>query len=114
MAKLVFDIETSGLPLDHFDDVQQEYLFRECEKIPEELNRAARRAEIQQLFSLWPLTAKIICIAMLNAETSRGQVLVTAHDYQEDRAQASPVEFVSCVDVTEMLTEVWRGEQHYA
>ena len=113
MAKLVFDIETSGLPLDHFDDVQQEYLFRECEKIPEELNRAVRRAEIQQLFSLWPLTAKIICIAMLNAETSRGQVLFTADDYQEDPAEAGPVEFVSCVDETEMLTAFWDVARHY-
>ena len=31
MAKLVFDIETSALPLEQFDEAQQEYLFRECE-----------------------------------------------------------------------------------
>jgi len=30
MAKLVFDIETSALPLEQFDEAQQEYLFREC------------------------------------------------------------------------------------
>jgi hypothetical protein len=30
MSKLVFDIETSALPLDRFDEAQQEYLFREC------------------------------------------------------------------------------------
>jgi len=29
MATLVFDIETSSLPLEQFDDAQQEYLFRE-------------------------------------------------------------------------------------
>src|SRR5258706_15662434 len=113
MAKLVFDIETSGHPVDHFEDVQQEYLFRECEKITEGPDRAARRAEIQQLFSLWPLTAKIICVAMLNAETSRGQVLFTADDYQEDPAEAGPVEFVSCVDETEMLTAFWDVARHY-
>lgn len=36
MATLVFDIETSALPLDNFDETQQEYLFRECEKIADE------------------------------------------------------------------------------
>ena len=36
MAKLVFDIETSALPLDRFDEVQQEYLLREAEKITDE------------------------------------------------------------------------------
>ena len=29
VATLVFDIETCALPLEHFDEAQQEYLFRE-------------------------------------------------------------------------------------
>ena len=33
MPTLVFDIETSGLPPEAFDEVQQEYLFREAEQI---------------------------------------------------------------------------------
>jgi hypothetical protein len=33
MAKLGFDIETSALPLESFDEVQREYLLRETEKI---------------------------------------------------------------------------------
>ena len=33
MATLVFDIETSAQPLENFDEAQQEYLFRETEKI---------------------------------------------------------------------------------
>src|SRR5207249_10058314 len=36
MAKLVFDIETSALPLENFDEVQQEYLFREAERLADE------------------------------------------------------------------------------
>ena len=46
MATLVFDIETSALPLENFDEVQQEYLLREAEKITDEALRAARREEI--------------------------------------------------------------------
>src|SRR5574342_141950 len=54
MAKLVFDIETSALPTERFDDAQQEYLFREAEKLADESARAARRAEIRLQFNLWP------------------------------------------------------------
>src|SRR6476660_9309378 len=104
MAKLVFDIETSALPLDHFDEAQQEYLFRECEKISEETARSARHAEISQQFNLWPLTAQVVCIAMLNAETSRGQVLFIAEDYEDQASEAGPVEFVPCMDEVELLT----------
>ena len=72
MATLVFDIETSALPLEHFDEAQQEYLFREAEKIEEEAGREQKRADIRQQFNLWPLTAQVVCIAMLNADTARG------------------------------------------
>jgi cystathionine beta-lyase/cystathionine gamma-synthase len=54
MATLVFDIETSGLPLERFDEAQQEYLMRDAEKLPDEMARVARREEILRLMSLWP------------------------------------------------------------
>src|SRR5580765_7375435 len=113
MAKLVFDIESSALPLDRFDEAQQEYLFRECAKIEDETARAARKTEIDQQRSLWPLTAQVICIAMLNADTVRGQVLFTAEDHEPDLGEAGPVEFVPCVDETELLTAFWDVAKHY-
>lgn len=113
MAKLVFDIETSGLPADSFDEVQQEYLFRDAEKQPDEAARESRRNEIQHLFSLWPLTARVVCIAMLNAETMRGQVLFTADDFEENSEEGGPVEFVPCVDEMELLTAFWDVARHY-
>src|ERR1044071_1994719 len=75
MPRLIFDIETSALPLDRFDEAQKEYLFRECQKIADELERSNRRAEIERQCSLWPFTSQVVCIAMLNADTNRGQVL---------------------------------------
>jgi 3'-5' exonuclease len=113
MAKLVFDIETSALPLEQFDEAQQEYLFRECQKIADEAARATRQAEIRKQFNLWPLTAQVICIAMLNAETSRGQVLFTAADYEEGTDDAGPVEFMACMDEVELLTAFWDVAKHY-
>jgi DNA polymerase elongation subunit (family B) len=115
MATLVFDIETSALPLERFDEAQQEYLFRECEKIADETARGARREEIQQQCSLWPFTAQVVCIAMLNAESARGKVLFTAEDFDEEEAgeEATPVEFVPCLDEGELLTAFWDLAKHY-
>src|SRR3954452_21099124 len=113
MSTLVFDIETSALPLDGFDEAQREYLFRECAKLADEPARDARRAEITQQCSLWPFTSQVVCVAMLNADTSRGQVLFTAEDYEEESSEAGPVEFVPCMDEVELLTAFWDVARHY-
>jgi DNA polymerase elongation subunit (family B) len=113
MAKLVFDIETSALPLEHFDETQQEYLFRECEKITDETARNERRAELARQCSLWPFTAQVVCIAMLNVETQRGQVLFTAEDFDEEVGEAGPVEFVPCADEAELLAAFWDVAKRY-
>ena len=112
MAKLVFDIETTALPVENFDETQQEYLFRDAAKLPDEAARAAKREELAKFMSLWPLTAQVVCIAMLNAETQRGQVLFIAEDY-EDTAEDGPVEFVACADETELLIAFWDIAKHY-
>lgn len=113
MARLVFDIETSALPLENFDEVQQEYLLREALKLEVEPARTARREEILRQFNLWPFTARAVCIAMLNADTLRGQVLFIAEDYEEDAVEGGPVEFVPCADELELLTAFWDVAKHY-
>ncbi len=113
MAKLVFDIESSALPLDSLDEAQQEYLFRESAKISDEPARAARRTEIDQQRSLWPLTGQVICIAMLNAESARGQVLYTADEHEESAGEGGSVEFVTCVDEAELLAAFWDVAKRY-
>lgn len=113
MARLIFDIETSALPRESFDETQQEYLFREAEKLPDAAAREARRAEILLQFNLWPLTAQVVCIAMLNAETSRGQVLFQAGDFQEDADDAAAVRYVPCADEAELLGAFWEIGKKY-
>ena len=113
MATLVFDIETTALPVDNFDEVQREYLFREAEKIEDPVARETRRSEIERQFALWPFTAQVVCIAMLNAESCRGQVLFTADDYEDNASEAGPVDFVPCADEIELLTAFWDVAKHY-
>jgi len=113
MATLVFDIETCAVPMETFDDTQKEYLFRDLQKISDDAEREVRRAEIERQFSLWPMTSQVVCIAMLNSESLRGQVLFTADDFEEDSGEAGPVEFVPFADETEMLTAFWDVVKHY-
>ncbi|MBN9400674.1 MAG: ribonuclease H-like domain-containing protein ['Candidatus Kapabacteria' thiocyanatum] len=54
---LVFDLETVGLPLDHFDDAQQEYLLRNT------VTDEEREKKIGE-FALSPMTGRIVCIGM--------------------------------------------------
>lgn len=118
VARLAFDIETSALSLDQFDEAQQEYLFRDAERLPDETDRARRRVEISAQFNLWPFTAQVVCVGMLNADTGRGQVLFQADDFVDEElepeVEAKPaVEFVPCVDESDLLTAFWEVARHY-
>ena len=113
MATLVFDVETSALPVAAFDDAQLEYLFRESAKLPEGPEREARRAALQQQFNLWPFTARVVCIAMLNADSARGQVLHLASVAGEEPEKSAAVEFLACVDEAEMISRFWEAARHY-
>ncbi|MDX1950820.1 MAG: ribonuclease H-like domain-containing protein [Verrucomicrobiota bacterium] len=113
MATLVFDIETSALSLEHFDESQQEYLFREANRIPDLTAAEQKRAEIHRQFNLWPLTARVVCLAMLNSDTARGQVLFISDDFEPEGDEAGPVEFVPCMDEAELLTAFWDVARHY-
>jgi predicted PolB exonuclease-like 3'-5' exonuclease len=114
MARLVFDIETSALPLETFDEVQQEYLFREAERLPTEEERAKRHAEISQQFNLWPFTAQVVCIAMVNADSGNGRVLYQADDFEEEQTgDEVAVGFAPQMDEAELLTAFWDAAQRY-
>jgi DNA polymerase elongation subunit (family B) len=113
MATLVFDIETSALPLEQFDEAQQGYLFRETEKIEDAVAKEAKHEEITRFMSLWPFTSQVVCITMLNAETLRGQSIFLAEDFEDDAGDAGPVEFVPCADESELLTAFWDVAKHY-
>lgn len=113
MANLVFDIETSALPLETFDEGQKEYLFREANKLPEGPEREKKLTEMAQQLSLYPLTAQIVCVAMVNAESQKGKVLYLSDDFETDAAETGPVEFTPCVDEADMLTQFWELAKRY-
>lgn len=113
MAKLVFDIETSALPLDQFDAAQHEYLFRESEGLADPTAKEARRVEIARLLNLWPMTAQVVCIAMLNVDSCRGKAFFLAEDFEPAGELGGAVDYVACADEAELLTEFWEVAMHY-
>ena len=105
MSCLVFDIETSALPKDHFDEAQLEYLFRPAENMPDEADRERKREEIDRQFNLWPFTAQCVCICMINSDSGRGKVLYLSDDFEE--GPGGPIEYVACMDEAELLSQFW-------
>lgn len=105
MNRIVFDIETLGLPLESFDDVQQEYLLKFADT-------EEKREEAIQKLSLYPATAKVIAVGMLNPDTGVGNVL-----FQSDRSETfssddGMIKFHSC-DEKELLTHFWENVERY-
>ncbi|MDH7516372.1 MAG: ribonuclease H-like domain-containing protein [Bacteroidota bacterium] len=69
--RIVLDIETAGMPFEAIEPAIQEYLLRYAQTEDEV-------AAEKQKTGLYPYTAEIVCIGMLNPDTNRGQVLVSA------------------------------------
>ena len=113
MATLVFDIETSAVSLESFDEPSQEYLMRPANNLPTEEEQEAKREELTRMMNLWPFTAQVVCIAMINAETLRGQVIFFADDFESNTRAAAGVDFVPVMDEGELLNQFWAVAKHY-
>ena len=71
MSRLVFDIETSGYDFDTLDENMKDYLLRFAETDEE--------IEMEKLkVNLYPYTAEIVCIGMLNADSQQGKIYIRA------------------------------------
>jgi 3'-5' exonuclease len=105
MARVVIDIETLGYPLESFDEVRQEYLLKFAATDEE-------REEAVQKLSLYPTTAQIIAIGMLNPDTNRGKVLFQSDEPGETISEEGQIQFVSCSE-PEILEGFWNDVTRY-
>ncbi|MCL5035096.1 MAG: ribonuclease H-like domain-containing protein [Bacteroidetes bacterium] len=83
MAAVVFDIETSGIPPELFDKAQIDYLMKNAEKEESEEKRQQVRDELIKQLNLWPLTAQVVAIALLNVDSGNGISLYCADEESE-------------------------------
>lgn len=67
MSRIIFDIETVGKDFDTLDRNTQDYLLRYAES-------EEQKDEIKDRLSLYPVTAEIVTIGLLNPDTMKGFV----------------------------------------
>lgn len=105
MSHVVMDIETLGFPLESFDETQQKYLLKFA-------MTDADRAETIQKLNLYPTTAQIIAIGMLNPETNRGKILFQSDEQSDYYSDDKFVHFTSGSE-KEILEQFWTDIGHY-
>jgi DNA polymerase elongation subunit (family B) len=112
MAQLVFDIETVGISLEEFDEAQQQYLLKwaEREETPERQER--KREEIISQLNLYPFTAQVVAIGMLNVESAKGRVYYQAPTKESWRSEDGRVEYESGSEI-EILKKFWEDVRSY-
>ena len=81
---LIFDIETVGFELENLAESQQEFLLRYAEKEKDEILREEKKDEVARYLSLYPYTAKIISIGLLNTETEGTLVIYSSSSTSEE------------------------------
>lgn len=106
MATVVIDIETAGLPWDTLDDAQKTYLQRNARTDEE-------RARLPEMMSLWPLTGKIIVVAMLNPDTGRGRIWYESEEGRREETSADGrFQFVGDREPV-FLAEFWKAMRRF-
>ncbi len=99
MRRAVIDIETLGNNFGSFDEVQQHYLLKYA-------STEAEREEALQRLSLYPLTAQIIVIGILDPETGQATVCYQAPGAAEEERRDGEAQFMTGSE-PELLARFW-------
>lgn len=105
MNKLVFDIETVGMDFEKLDKDSREYLLKYSETNEE-------KEDIKSKLGLWPLTAQIVAIAVLNPDTDKGAVYYQAGEKKEKAFTEKGIEYHSGTEA-EIISLFWKAAEMY-
>jgi DNA polymerase elongation subunit (family B) len=108
LSRVIFDIETAGKDFEAIDKPTQGYLLRYAETDDE-------KEGIKDSLSFYPLTAEIVAIGMLDADTQKGSVFFqTTGDpllpFEEDNIR------YETGSEKEIITKFWnvvKGHKHF-
>ncbi|MBK7104147.1 MAG: ribonuclease H-like domain-containing protein [Ignavibacteriae bacterium] len=103
---IVIDIETVGFELENLAESQQEFLLRYAEKESDQIIRENKKEEVERFLSLYPYTAKIISIGMLNTETNGILVLYDDNSEEEIIIEEKGIKYKS-INEKELLKLFW-------
>lgn len=88
MSRIIFDIETLGFPLESFDQETQTYLLRFADS-------EEKIEDVKKNLNLHPLTAQVLCIALLNPDTNKGKVFYQSEVNEEYFSADKQCHFIS-------------------
>ncbi len=100
MAKIIFDIETVGDVLESFDETTREHLLKFA-KTDEE------QQVVKDTMSFYPVTARIVTIAMLELETEKAFVYYLVPDGQLQKVHEGEAEYFSVNQEKQLLELFW-------
>lgn len=100
MAKIIFDIETVGYPMESFDGTTQEHLLKFA-KTEEE------QQVVKDSMSFYPVTARIVTIAMLEQETDKAFVYYLDPLGQLQKTREKEAEYFSVNHEKQLLELFW-------
>ncbi len=105
MPKVVFDIETAGQDFETLDNSTKDYLLKFAET-EEEIAAAKDRV------SLYPVTAQVVAIGMLDVDTDKGAVYFQNGGKAPEKFTEGDVTFISGSEA-EVLTRFWNQLSKY-
>lgn len=80
---LICDIETVGFEFESLSESQQEYLLRYIEHESDDAKKEELLEETKRYLSLYPLTAKVVAIGIMNTDTEK-IIVCYENDSDED------------------------------
>ncbi|MEW6653740.1 MAG: ribonuclease H-like domain-containing protein [Bacteroidota bacterium] len=104
---LVFDIETVGIDFEHLSETQQEFLLRYAEQETESVKRETLIENAKRCLSLYPFTAKIVCLAMMNTDTNKTLVLFEHHENEAWETAEENVMYQSASE-KDIISKFWK------
>jgi 3'-5' exonuclease len=105
MMKVIFDIETSGTPFHELDELQQKYLLKFAETEEQIENEKLK-------VNLYPFTAQVVSIGMMNVDTRRGRVLLQGEGLEPWTSDDGMVDFLPSDERT-LLERFWQDIARY-
>lgn len=104
---LIFDIETVGDEFENLSESQQEYLLRYAEQETDESKREEKIETAKRYLSLYPFTAKIVAIGMMNTDSENIMVLYEGNEKEEWAVDEKKTKYQSLLE-KEMLEYFWK------
>ena len=104
---IVFDIETVGSDFESLSDSQKEFLLRPAEQEKDPQTKSEMVEETKRYLSLYPLTAKIVAIGLLNTEKEKSMVLYEGGKDDDWIVEEKVIKYKPLTEI-EMLKYFWK------